>query len=110
MKTFVFASALLLASVSGLRAETPAAALAAPAPAYPLTTCVVSDEELGSMGKSITYTHKEEGKPDRVVLLCCKGCVRDFKKDPAKYLAKLDAAPAVATPAVTPTATPTPAK
>ena len=59
---------------------------------YPLTTCVVSDEKLGSMGKPYVYVHKEEGKPDRVVQFCCRGCIKDFKKDPAQYLAKLDAA------------------
>lgn len=63
-------------------------------PAYPLTTCVVSDEKLGEMGKPFEYVHKEAGKPDRVVLLCCDGCVKDFKADPAKYLGKLDEAAA----------------
>ena len=53
---------------------------------YPLTTCVVSGEKLGGeMGKPFIYTH--EG---REVRLCCKGCLKDFKKDPAKYLKKLD--------------------
>ena len=60
--------------------------------AYPLTTCVVSGEKLGGMGDSFEYIHKEAGKPDRRVLFCCEGCVDDFKKDPAKYLAKLDEA------------------
>lgn len=59
---------------------------------YPLTTCVVSDEKLGSMGEPIEYVHRQAGQPDRVVLLCCKSCVKSFKKDPAKYLQKLDAA------------------
>lgn len=63
-----------------------------PAPAYPLTTCVVSGEKLGGMGDSFEYIHKEAGKPDRRVLLCCEGCVDDFKKEPAKFLAKLDEA------------------
>jgi hypothetical protein len=26
------------------------------------------------------------------VLFCCEGCIEDFKGDPAKFLAKLDAA------------------
>lgn len=57
----------------------------------PQTTCVVSGETLGEMGDPVSYTHKEEGKPDRVVQFCCKSCIGKFKKDPAKYLSKLDA-------------------
>lgn len=63
---------------------------AADAPAYPLGTCVVSGEKLGEMGKPIDYTHKEEGKSDRLVRFCCKMCVGKFKKDPAKYLKLID--------------------
>jgi hypothetical protein len=62
--------------------------------AYPLKTCVVSDEALGSMGEAIVYVHKEAGKPDRTVKFCCEGCIDDFKKEPAKYLKKLDDAAA----------------
>lgn len=54
---------------------------------YPLKTCVVSDEKLDSMGDP--YVYKHEG---REVKFCCKSCLKDFKKDPAKYLKKLDAA------------------
>jgi hypothetical protein len=80
-----------------LRAE-PAAPAATPA--YPLTTCVVSGEALGSMGDAYVHIYKEEGKPDREVSLCCKGCLKKFTKDPAKYLGKLDAATQPAAPAV----------
>ncbi|MDP1580590.1 MAG: hypothetical protein Q8M02_09945 [Candidatus Didemnitutus sp.] len=67
------------------------------APAYPLTVCVVSGEELGSMGKPVDYTHQEAGQSDRLVRFCCAGCIKTFKKDPAKYLAQIDqAAQAVA--------------
>lgn len=59
---------------------------------YPLKTCVVSDEDLGSMGKPFEVTYKQAGKPDRKVLLCCSNCEEGFLKDPAKALAKLDAA------------------
>jgi hypothetical protein len=54
---------------------------------YPLTTCLVSDEKLDSMGKP--YVTKIDG---REVQLCCKACEKDLKKDSAKYLKKLDAA------------------
>jgi len=69
-------------------------ATAETAPAYPLDTCVVSGEKLGSMGKPFDYTHKEEGKPDRLVRFCCKMCIGDFKKNPAKYLKLIDEAAA----------------
>jgi YHS domain-containing protein len=58
---------------------------------YPLDKCVVSDEKLGEMGKP--YVFKYEG---REVQLCCKSCLKDFKKDPAKYVKKIDEAEAKA--------------
>jgi len=54
---------------------------------YPLATCVVSGEKLGEMGKP--FVTKYEG---REVRLCCKGCLKDFNKDPKKFVAKLDEA------------------
>jgi YHS domain-containing protein len=57
--------------------------------AYPLTTCVVSGEKLGEMGKPYTFT--QDG---REVQLCCKSCLKDFKKDPAKYVKKIEEAEA----------------
>jgi YHS domain-containing protein len=54
---------------------------------YPLKTCVVSDEKLGEMGDP--FVIKYQG---REVQLCCKNCQKDFKKDPAKYIKKLDEA------------------
>lgn len=62
--------------------------------AYPLKTCLTSDEALGSMGDSPEYIYRVEGKPDQLVVFCCDGCNEDFLKDPAPYLAKLDAAKA----------------
>ncbi|RRJ98939.1 hypothetical protein Ga0100230_011665 [Opitutaceae bacterium TAV3] len=59
---------------------------------YPLTTCVISGEPLGQMGKPFVYTHKQDGKPDQTVKFCCKMCVGSFKKDPAPALAKIAAA------------------
>jgi len=60
---------------------------------YPLTTCVVSGEKLGEGGMK-PYTFVHEGQE---VKLCCKSCLKDFKKDPAKYLKKIEAARAKAT-------------
>ena len=65
---------------------------------YPLTTCVVSGDKLGGdMGAPYDYIYKEDGKPDRLVRFCCKNCVKDFQKDPAKYLKMIDDAAAAKT-------------
>jgi hypothetical protein len=58
---------------------------------YPLKTCVVTGEKLGGMGDSYTFVY--EG---REIKLCCKSCVKDFKKNPAKYIKKLEEAEAQA--------------
>lgn len=58
--------------------------IATAANSYLLSTCVVSGEALGSMGQTIMINH--EGVEVR---LCCKGCVKKFNADPAKYLEKL---------------------
>jgi len=53
---------------------------------YPLTTCPISGGKLGSMGE-----------PDKIVVdnylikLCCAGCEKSIKKDPAPTLDKLSA-------------------
>jgi hypothetical protein len=76
-------SSVILAGLCGI------ALAAEPAPttkpAYPLTTCVVSDEKLGEMGKPVVIQHD-----GREVQFCCESCQKDFKKDPAKYLKKID--------------------
>jgi hypothetical protein len=51
---------------------------------YPLKKCVISDETLGEMGKPVKVTH--EGTD---VYLCCKGCIEDFEKEPAKFAQKV---------------------
>jgi hypothetical protein len=61
---------------------------------YPLATCVVSDEKLGSMGEPYVFVH--EGQQ---IKLCCDGCLKDFKKEPSKYLTKLAAPAAPVAPA-----------
>ena len=55
---------------------------------YTLKTCPVSDEKLGGdMGDPYVFTH--EG---REIKLCCKSCLKDFKKDSAKYVKKIEEA------------------
>jgi hypothetical protein len=51
---------------------------------YPFKTCIVTDNELGSMGDPITQVYQGQQ-----VKFCCKACIAKFHKDPAKYLAKL---------------------
>jgi YHS domain-containing protein len=75
-------AALLTAPLAGSAEDKPAAAKP-----YPLDKCIVSDEKLGEMGKPYVFTH--EGQE---IKLCCKSCLKDFKKDPAKYLKKLEGA------------------
>lgn len=58
---------------------------------YPLKTCVVSKEKLGGDEKGM-------GKPvdmvvaGRLIKLCCKDCKADVEKEPAKFVAAVDAA------------------
>src|SRR5436189_16846 len=52
-----------------------------------LTTCPVSGEKLGEMGKPLTFVYK-----DQEVKLCCKSCKKDFDKDPEKYMKIIRAA------------------
>ena len=54
------------------------------ADSYPLTTCVVSGEELGGMGEPVEYDHN-----GTLVKFCCKNCIPKFEADPEKYMAKL---------------------
>jgi YHS domain-containing protein len=48
------------------------------------TTCPVSGEKLGEMGKAAHVDYK-----GRRVMFCCGACVKNFNKEPEKYLAKL---------------------
>ena len=89
---FAFVGLAVLASPTIAHAAQNPADVLKNVTAYPLDTCVVSGEKLGTMGKPYDYVHQQEGQPDRLVRLCCKGCLKDFKKDPARYLKLLDEA------------------
>ena len=54
---------------------------------YPLDKCIVSDEKLGEMGKPYVFTHNGQE-----IKLCCKSCLKDFNKNKAKYMAKIEEA------------------
>ncbi len=87
MKKFLITTLLVSAFVAGSFSAIAADKKDEKKSDYPLKTCVVSDEKLGEMGKP--YVFKHEG---REVQLCCESCKKDFKKDPAKYMKKLDEA------------------
>ena len=75
-------AAFLVAGLAGLNAG----AKDAPKPDK-LTTCPVSGDKLGEMGKPFTFEYKGQE-----VKLCCKSCKKDFDKEPDKYMAKIRAA------------------
>jgi YHS domain-containing protein len=52
-----------------------------------MTNCPVSGEILGKMGQPFVFAYQGQE-----VKLCCPGCKKDFDKDPAKYLKKIEAA------------------
>jgi hypothetical protein len=88
LKTFTGAAVLggfLMASSLATAADAGKPGDAKSAKPYPLKTCIVTGEKLdGDMGKP--YVFVEKGQE---IKLCCKGCLKDFQKDPAKYLKKL---------------------
>ncbi|EEF61623.1 hypothetical protein [Pedosphaera parvula] len=92
-----FKLTLLTAALGGILITTssgPAADAKKDSKSYPLKTCVVSDEKLGGdMGDPYIFTYKDKNNkndPGREVRLCCKSCLKDFNKEPAKYLKKID--------------------
>ncbi len=58
---------------------------------YTLKTCIVSGEKLGEMGKPFAFVYQ-----GREIKLCCPDCQKDFKKNPAKYVKKIEEAEAKA--------------
>lgn len=54
---------------------------------YPLDTCAVSGQPLGSMGDPIEYVHN-----NRLVRLCCAMCEPAIEENPSEHMKKLDKA------------------
>lgn len=52
---------------------------------YPLEVCLVSGEELGSMGEPVSVVHKGQE-----ILFCCEQCLPEFEKDPDALVSKLE--------------------
>lgn len=88
MKPILVLSTLSLALASCSKQETvaeiPAAETAAAKP-YPLEVCLVSGEELGSMGDPVVIVH--EGQ---TIQFCCDNCQPKFEAEPEKFLSKLE--------------------
>ena len=53
---------------------------------YPLDTCLVSGEKLDTDAKMKPYVFVHKGQE---IKLCCKNCLKDFNKEPEKYIKKL---------------------
>ncbi len=80
--------ALAMAALLPLSAAQAAEAKTEKPKPYPLKTCVVSGEKFGGdMGDPYVFTHQ-----GREIKLCCKSCLKDFNKEPAKYIKKLEEA------------------
>ena len=57
----------------------------APTKPYPLKDCIVSDNDLDSMGEQASFVYQGQ-----TIKVCCKACIAKFEKNPAKYLKKLE--------------------
>ncbi len=68
-----------------LAAETKEAPKLVPPKPYPLKTCIVSDNDLDSMGEMASFVYQGQ-----VIKVCCKPCIEKFEKNPPKYLKKLE--------------------
>lgn len=77
--TIAFLSAIFLASCAATGSSS-----AAGVKSYTKSTCLVTDNKLGSMGSPVTKVY--DGQE---VKFCCKPCVAKFEKNPQKYLAKI---------------------
>jgi len=64
--------------------ESKADTAASTAKPYPLDVCLVSGEELGSMGAPHVFVYQGQE-----IKMCCDKCVPKFNKTPEKYLAQL---------------------
>ena len=69
-------------------AKIDAAVVAAQSKKYGAAKCVVSDEAFGGeMGEPVDYVIG-----NRLVRLCCDGCIKKLRKDPLKYMTMVDKA------------------
>ena len=86
-KTILISATLaLLAGTNHLTGQTnaPAESGKTRVKPYPLKYCLVSGEKIGEMGKPFVTNYMGQE-----IKFCCPDCVKDFKKDPDKFLKKL---------------------
>lgn len=85
MKTKLITLALLVSAFFHAPAASASEAAVKP---YPLKVCIVTDNDLGSMGDEKVIVH--EGQE---IKFCCAPCEKKFRRTPAKYLEKLTPKP-----------------
>jgi hypothetical protein len=88
MKTLKTISIGLLAAVLALPLAFGAEDKKAAAKPYPFDKCLVTDEKIGADADMKPYVFIEDGQE---IKLCCKSCLKDFKKDKATLMKKLAA-------------------
>ena len=85
MKTLILFIAAGLLSACGTTAPTPTSGSSGTASSgvkpYPLKTCIVTGNELGSMGDDQSFVYQGQE-----IKVCCEPCVAKFHKNPQKYL------------------------
>ncbi len=86
MRRLLSTSFLFTALVASALAADAAGDAPKPKP-YTLDTCIVSGDKLGGMGDPVVIV-----RAGREIKLCCKGCIKDFDKDPAAFVKKIEAA------------------
>jgi YHS domain-containing protein len=78
---------LLLIALLGLSLSACSSTGSASAPGakpYPLEVCLVTDNDLDSMGGPVTKVYNGQQ-----IKFCCEPCVEKFEANQARYLAKL---------------------
>ncbi len=73
-----------LTACTSTGSTSPAATSVSGVKPYPLRTCIVTDNDLGSMGDEQRFMYNGQE-----IKICCGDCKDQFLKNPAKYLAKL---------------------
>jgi len=83
----ILTTTFLISPFAGFAADGKDAKPAKKPKAYTLNTCAVSDEKFESDPdmKPFVFTYE-----DREIKLCCKSCKKDFDKDPAKFVKKIE--------------------
>jgi hypothetical protein len=84
LRTLLTAALLGLTLAACTAPEPATAAPATKSKPYPLTRCIVTDNDLDSMGGPVTRVYNGQE-----IKFCCKPCIKKFESNQAKYLTKL---------------------